>query len=99
MQDNKLYRPPQRSLLSDTAEKPKRITIGKRFLITLFWAFPIFSIVSILNVTTDQWLAVITGSFVIALFCGVIAMCVPTRFKSIFVSVAILAGFGLALLS
>jgi len=99
MQDNNLYRPPQRSLLSGATEKPKRITIGKRFIITLLWAFPIFSAVSVLNVTADQWLAVIAGSSIIALFCGVIAMCIPTRFKSIFVSVSILAGFGLALLS
>jgi len=99
MQDNNLYRPPKPSLLSDSAERPKRMTLGKRFLITLFWAFPIFAMVSVLNVTADQWLGVIAGSFVISLFCGVIAMCIPTRFKSIFVSVAILAGFGLALLS
>ena len=99
MLDKNLYRPPKSALLGSNTQTPKRITIGKRFLITLFWAFPIFAIISVLNATSDQWLVVTAGSFIIALFCGIVAMCIPTRFKSIFVTVGILAGFGLAILS
>jgi len=99
MLDKNLYRPPESSLLDGDTKKPKRITFVRRFLITLYWAFPIFAVVSVLNVESTQWLAVIVGSFIIALFCGFIAMCIPTRFKSIFVPIGILAGFGLALIS
>lgn len=99
MQDNNLYQPPQSSLLDNKREAPRRITIGKRFLITLYWAFPIFGIISVWNAEINQWLSLIAGSFIIAVFCGLVGMCVPTRYKSIFVSVGVLAGFGLALLS
>jgi hypothetical protein len=47
----------------------------------------------------DQWFAVIAGSLIIALFCGLVAMCIPTRYKIIFVPIGVLAGFGLALLT
>jgi hypothetical protein len=99
MQDNNLYRPTQGSLLDSRSKPRKRISIGKRFLITLYWAFPIFAIISVLNTEMDQWFAVIAGSFLIALFCSLVAMCIPTRYKIIFVPVGVLAGFGLVLLS
>jgi hypothetical protein len=99
MQDNNLYRPPQSSLLDSRTESPKRSTIGKRFLITLSWAFPIFAVISTWSTEMNQWLTVIAGSFIIAIFCGVIAMCIPTRYKSVYVSIGVLAGFGLALIT
>ena len=99
MQDNNLYRPPQSSLLDSRTESPKRITITKRFLITLYWAFPIFTAITIWSTEMDQWLSVTAGSFIIAIFCGLVAMCIPTRYKTIFVPIGVLAGFGLALLT
>jgi len=99
MQDNNLYRPPQSSLLESKHKVPRRITFRKRFLITLFWAFPIFAMISVWNAEMDQWLALIAGSFIIALLCGLVGMCIPTRYKSIFVSIGVLTGFVLAFLT
>lgn len=98
MLDKNLYRPPQSSLLGGDQTKTKRMTFIRRFLITLAWAFPVFATISVLNTQSTEWLAVIAGSFLISLFCGIVAMCIPTRFKTIFVPVGILAGFALALL-
>lgn len=99
MLDKNLYRPSQSSLLGGDQTKTKRMTFIRRFLITLAWAFPVFATISIFNTVSTEWITVAAGSFLIALFCGFVAMCIPTRFKSIFVPIGILAGFGLALIS
>ena len=99
MLDKNLYRPPQSSLLGGDQQKTKRMTFIRRFLITLAWAFPVFATISVLNTQSTEWLAVLAGSFLISLFCGIVAMCIPTHFKSIFVPIGILAGFGIVLIS
>jgi len=101
MQDNHLYRPPAGSLLggSSQVKTPQRTSFVRRFVVTLLWAFPLFIIISFYRAPTADWPGLAIGSLLIGLVSALIAMFIPTRFKSIYVTIGTLAGLGLALLT
>ena len=101
MQDNNLYRPPSGSLLGESGQlkAAPRTSFIRRFVVTLLWAFPLFSIISFSRAPLADWLVLAIGSLFIGLVCALIAMFIPTRFKSIYVTIGVLAGFALALLT
>ncbi len=101
MQDNKLYRPPAGSLLdgSSQTKTPHRTSFIRRFVVTLLWAFPLFILISFYRAPVTDWLGLAIGSLFIALVSALIAMLIPTHFKSIYVTIGTLAGLGLALLT
>ncbi len=101
MQDNNLYRPPTGSLLggSSKSKTPQRPSFIRRFIVTLLWAFPLFTVISFYRAPIADWPGLAIGSMFIGLVSAFIAMFIPTRFKSIYVTLGVLAGFGLAFLT
>ena len=65
------------------------VPVGKRFLITIFWAIPTFLMIILLATPKAIWGPGIAGSLVFSIFAGVIAMLIPTRYKTVFVSISI----------
>ena len=65
------------------------VPVSKRFLITILWAIPTFLIIILLATPKTIWGPGIAGSLIFSIFAGVIAMLIPTRFKTVFVSISI----------
>ena len=101
MQDNKLYRPPAGSLLggSSQAKTPQRPGFVRRFITTLLWAIPLFTTALFYTSPVSEWPGLAVGSLLLALVAALIAMFIPTRFKSIYVPSGLLVALGIALLT
>lgn len=87
------YAPPR----SEIAESPApqtdtRPSIGARFLWTTAWAIPMYLFFVFFFSPSESWLVGSLGSVLLAMGCGLLAMCIPVRRKAGFIIPSLLAG-------
>jgi len=85
------YAAPKSDVRDTTETANGKPSAGKRFLWTAAIGFPVFML-TVLFAPRSQWVAGALGSVVLALGCGVVALCIPVRSKLLFVVPSIVAG-------
>ena len=86
------YAAPRTPVTDADVTRPERPGVGARFLWTLASAFPIFMATVLGFVPRERWLLGAIGSAIFASFCGLIAMCIPVRWKAAFIIPSIVIG-------
>ena len=74
------------------------VPVGKRFLITIAWAIPIYLIIILFATPKTIWGSGIAGSLIFSLFSGIISMLIPAKHKTVLVSISIFVGIVSALI-
>lgn len=89
------YAPPRAAVETSGAGKPG---VAARFVWTLLSALPVFLAIVVLYTPREGWAIGALGSGIFAMFCGVIAMCIPVKSKLAFIVPSIAIGLGCAYL-
>lgn len=95
---NNVYQKPESSLEKQGSEITKKYTIGKKFLISLAWVFPLFFLLIAAVLPKDQWADGSVGALMFSAGGSFISSFIPTQQKYIFVGISILLAFGSALI-
>ena len=90
------YAPPKSEVGAGVdQDKPSKPSAGARFLWTAIIAFPVF-MGCVLLTPAVNWAMGAIGSAMFAAFSGIIALCIPTKAKVLFIAPSILVCFIIA---
>lgn len=96
MEEQNIYKTPEADVENLHSATLVNLSFGKRFLITFLWGLPIYIFFVVFYTPSETWFYGFIGSIVFSSGSGIIAILIPSKYKTVFVSIGVFSGLVVA---